>query len=146
MSQCVQYYVWKEQVMHFSGNRTVMVMVVVAAFRRGNKGIFCRICGVGQLSWKIAVTLGATITNEGGDVHDKDFGFDQFDRGNIADDVLNNFPKVKYHCSNWQEWDSICQFKGISDLQPIVWKHAWSSNHILTPRDELDGGQYCSQP
>ena len=63
MSQCVQYYVWKEQVMHFSGNRTVMVMVVVVAFRRGNKGIFCRICGAGQLSWKIAVTLGATITN-----------------------------------------------------------------------------------
>ena len=40
---------------------------------------------------------------EGGDVHDKDFGFDQFDRGNNVDDVLNHFPKVKYHCSNWQE-------------------------------------------
>ena len=86
--------------MHFSGNRTVMVMVAVVAFRRGNKGIFCRICRVGQLSWKIAATLGATITDEGGDVHDEDFGFDRFDRGNIADDVLNNFPKVKYHCSN----------------------------------------------
>ena len=41
------------------------------------------------------MTLGATITNEGGDVHDKDFGFDQFDRGNIAGDVLNNFSQVK---------------------------------------------------
>ena len=134
--------------MHFSGNRTVMVMVVVVALRRGNKGIFCRICRVGQLSWKIAATLGATISNEGGDVHDEDFGFDQFDRGNNVDDVLNHFPKVKYHCSNWQEWGpiSICQFKGISDLQPIVWKHTWSSNHILTPRDELGAGQYCSQP
>ena len=40
---------------------------------------------------------------EGGDVHDKDFGFDQFDRGNIAGDVLNTFSNVKYHCSNWQE-------------------------------------------
>ena len=47
--------------MHFSGNRTLMVVVV--ALRRGNKGIFCRICRVGQLSWKIAATLGATITN-----------------------------------------------------------------------------------
>ena len=49
------------------------------------------------------MTLGAAISNEGGDVHDKDFGFDQFDRGNIADDVLDTFPNVKYHCSNWQE-------------------------------------------
>ena len=47
------------------------------------------------------MTLGPT-SDESGDVHDKDFGFDQFDRGNNVDDVLNNFPKVKYHCSNWQ--------------------------------------------